>query len=469
MLLPLLAAAAAVSGSAAAEAASGGYAARLLQSPGQFAACASCAASPSYYCGGASQTCVATLAACPNPSCTAGAPSQCSTAGAPACGATSASLYTSCYSCASASHHWCGGAAQQCVSSPLNCPDAVCAASFVSECATAGNASCSADDPRGPASFTTCASCAGSPFFWCGGAAQRCSLSPHRCASHGCSASSPPQCSSSGAPSCASPASSKSAALTTYYASLAGDADGPAKAVVTQGVAASVLAALLQAPLPLCWSCERTDLAPHLAAWTQPAQRAHRLLTAAFFFYTLGMYTAFAAPALPWLYLGGAYLTGLVIPVAGYSGGGALCMYVGLYLVLQAWAMMLTVAIRLRAFAQTGAFPPPAKCAANLVAAEGSAWAGLALVLVGAAASLLAFYLLAGLLPPGTATPGASLLCFAVPCLLAGTILLSCAAGHVRGMPGVGRSRTHCCCPEAHREAQAGALHFNSPKVAPHA
>ena len=122
--------------------------------------------------------------------------------------------------------------------------------------------------------------------------------------------------------------------------------------------------------------------------------------------------------------------------------------------------MTLTVAIRLRAFAQTGAAPPPAACAAHMVAIEGCAWTGLVLVLNGASANWVLFGVFiapARYLPPGTATPGASLLYFAVPCLLLGTILQSCAACVLHGMPGVGRSRTHCCCPER-RQVEVYAL-----------
>ena len=401
-----------------------------------------------------------------------------------------ASSYTSCFSCAGASLHWCGGATQQCVTSPAYCADPYCSASYASECATAGNASCAASNPT---PFTTCAACAKSPFYWCGGLAQLCSVSPYKCPSYRCSASSPPQCPTSGARSCdgGAPATAASGAATQtsyseYWAPWAGD-EGPARTSVAAGVAASVASALLLLPLLLCRPCGRTAAAaPHLEPWAQPAQRAHRVLSAAFFLLSLGMLTASAAPAIPWLYIGGIAYTGLTVTIWGidfafYSLGsypllwGSVCVYSGLLPLVPAWVQTLLVAIRLRAFSQSRALPPTAACAANLVAIEGLAWTGFLIVLGGAAANWYIFSTSiapAGLLPPGTETPGASLLYFAVFCLLLANLLLSFAARLLHGMPGLGRSRTHCLCPEPGAQARGAGVpvspRVNSPKVAPH-
>lgn len=286
--------------------------------PSSYTSCSACAGSPYYWCG-STQQCVPTASSCPNSNCVAGNPSQCSTSGAATCGSTSgASSYASCSACVGSYNAWCGGASQQCVPSPYSCPDASCAATSSLACATAGAAACSPSSPSGPSSLTTCAACTGTGAYytWCGGPAQYCASYSYSCPSYSCSTSSSYRCASDGAATCVP--SSLSASSISYYSAFVGD-ERPARASVAAGVAVSIVLALLLVPLLLCKPCEAAAPAPHLAAWAEPAQRAHRCLSAAFFFYTLGMLTALAAPAIPWLYIGPISYTGLTVTAWGFT------------------------------------------------------------------------------------------------------------------------------------------------------
>jgi soluble P-type ATPase len=64
-------------------------------------------------------------------------------------------------------------------------------------------------------------------------------------------------------------------------------------------------------------------------------------------------------------------------------------------------------------------------------------------------------------------SPGASLLGFAVACLLLGAILFSVAGSFVSGIPGLGASRANCCCVEREPPPQGAPPIVSAPVPPP--
>jgi hypothetical protein len=327
-----------------------------------------------------------------------------------------------------------------------------------------------------PASlYTVCSACTSSGYLWCGGSDQKCVASM---------AVANAQCPSSAYPTfCSSSSSSSSSGylfngLCTYFV---GGSDETPRSSVAAGIAISVVVSLLLLPLLLCKpGCSTPRAAPGLVAFFPAVQQAYPLAAAGYCCLTFGLLFGLAAPAIPWCYSGRFYSTGLV-----YSGfmedfaypnsyllGGSLVIYLGLVLVLAAWAMGAVVAVQLRGIARTSTYTAPPSCRATMPAIEGCVWAGLSLVLIGSTANWLLFRALFAPAGP-SGSPGPILLGVAVLCLLCGAILFSRASCLLKGMPGLGTSRRNCCCAEGEagvaplQHAAPPAQYYHTPQGAP--
>jgi len=114
-------------------------------------------------------------------------------------------------------------------------------------------------------------------------------------------------------------------------------------------------------------------------------------------------------------------------------------------------------------------FPATGCCSPSMPAVVGCLWTGVVYVFFGACSNWALFdtYRRLFSLDTPSASPGYSFLIFAVLCLVAAAILFSYAGCLLRGMPGVGASRSNCCCVERGTPIAPAASLYQQP-VATH-
>ena len=238
------------------------------------------------------------------------------------------------------------------------------------------------------------------------------------------------------------------------------------------------MVAVLLFSLLFCKPCGAAP-APHLEAFTGAANQAFYYLAAGYCLLTLGLLAAIASPAIPWWYGNGQSMTGLEYKVNifgrtnsfvnPYLIGGSIAIYFGLVFVLSAWVMGLQMAVRVRTFLLSKTFPATGCCSPSMPAVVGCLWTGVVYVFFGACSNWALFdtYRRLFSLDTPSASPGYSFLIFAVLCLVAAAILFSYAGCLLRGMPGVGASRSNCCCVERGTPTAPAAALYQQP-VATH-
>ena len=345
-----------------------------------------------------------------------------------------------------------------------------------------------------PAFGQPCYTCTGGDYsytgkYWCGGSglgSQLCVNSESECPSSYCSTSSSSGCSLFGSTTCTSP---------TSTLLLGGGASGTLQATATRMLQGAVAASFI---IAFFWTivigayafrCSYpTGAPPHPFAspamdqWKPRAQRAMGPQFAGYFFLTLGISASIAAFAMPWWY------NGLTVSYGGNSAGGnllitgwgmtfelctsntgcdqvssisplivgAAIVYAGVILLLfPAWVMASVALCRMRGVAAAGVPPPLSCCMPSLPAIQGTAWVGLAVVTVGCAVDWFIMGVFTAIISSSSlGNAGSSYLAFAFACIVVACILFSvvgcCTIGH---LPGLGRSRTCCCCGE--RNAQS--------------
>ena len=282
-------------------------------------------------------------------------------------------------------------------------------------------------------------------------------------------------------------------------------------AKLAQGVAASLILGVAAAIAVLATACRCPSKGtPDARAknWHGRANRSTGCLGCGVFAGLVGLVAGFAAPALPWLSYQAMMgliqmesttlrtkVTMLGMTVEADTDGsirnGAFCAYIGLcVLYFPALAMAISAFCRLNALVKHDALPPTAGCLPSFPAIMGLSWMGLVLFAAGLGLEVTGFALARAFfflpfhyaprpppfalqtttaaprlkhtthahagsalgLPP--AGPAIMYLGFAFAMLCSATLAFSgvgcCCLGP---MPGMGVSKTQCCCPERNPDA----------------
>ena len=279
-------------------------------------------------------------------------------------------------------------------------------------------------------------------------------------------------------------ACTSSASTATLSLSIGVDGVESGKKAVSSGVAASVVigAALGVFFIAAAWlrPCS-TPATQQMEAWKPRARSASWTLAAGVFFQAMGLLTGLAGPAIPWFSVGasasyGSYVSsgsasfGLIFTAMTVSytdslgntvtvgdiytliGGAISYAALGLFIfpsLLIAWAALC----RVSAVSKNGS-PPPIGCG-GMPAIQGLSWFGLFVFTVGAAWDWALFGVIRALSGASGVGAGGSLMAAAFAFLLLSAVFFSVTGCCVLGpLPGVGTSKTNCCCAESDANLQ---------------